>query len=96
LNMVGKNSIYTKLYDRYSRYFIQHFCAARKAGHNRKFAFSLARIKLQDLIINELPKNKKQSDLIISAYSQTKKDQQLYERAIDCYRKYENAELGKE
>lgn len=94
--MVHKSSVCTKLYDRYSKYFIQHFCAARKEGHNRKHSFALARIKLQDMVILELTNHKRRSNLIVRAYQKTKQDQQLYEKAIACYTRYENKELGKE
>jgi hypothetical protein len=94
--MVHNSLAFQKLYDRYSRYFIRHFCAARKEGHNRKHAFALARIKLQDLVIAELSKHKKRSDMIIRAYSNTKQDQQLYEKAIAYFKKYNSPEIGKD
>lgn len=95
MDMVHKTLVYQKLYERYSRHFIQAFCSARKSGFNRKHSFALARIKLQDLIIDELVKKPKQTVMIVQAYNSTKRDQQLYDKAISYFKKYNETDVKK-
>ena len=90
------NDVYRRLYERYSRYFIEQFCAASREGHYRKHAFAFARIKLQDLIISEIVKNRKKTLYIVNVYQNIKKDQDVYEQAINCFHKYNDSNLGKE
>jgi len=87
--------MYRRLYERYSRFFIEEFCAARKEGYYRKHAFAVARIKLQDLIISEIVKHRRKTVYIVHVYQNIKQDQDVYEKAIDCFKKYNELNLGK-
>ena len=91
-----QNDVYRRLYERYSRFFIQEFCAARKEGYYRKHAFAIARIKLQDMIISEIVKHRKKTVYIFTVYQNIKEDQDVYEKAINCFNKYNETILGKE
>ena len=90
-----QNDMYRRLYERYSRFFIEEFCAARKEGYYRKHAFAVARIKLQDLIISEIVKHRRKTVYIVHVYQNIKQDQDVYEKAIDCFKKYNEMNLGK-
>lgn len=96
MTVIHKNDMYRRLYDKYSRFFIEQFCAARKDGYYRKHAFAIARIKLQDLIISEIVKNRRKTVYIVHVYQNIKQDQDVYEKAIDCFNKYNAKNLGKE
>lgn len=94
--VIHKNDMYRRLYGKYSRFFIEQFCVARKEGYYRKHAFAIARIKLQDLIISEIVKNRRKTVYIVHVYQNIKQDQDVYEKAIDCFNKYNDKNLGKE
>ena len=92
---VHNKMLYKKYFDRYSRIFIENFCAAQKIESSRKHAFAIARIKLQDMIITEMATSRTKALVIATAYRNTVKDQQLYEKALTCFQKYKETNLGK-
>lgn len=90
--MIHNTEFYRKLYDRLSRFYIQKFCEARKEGHARKYAFALARIKLQDVVINEIIKDFGNSIYYVKVYRNIKQDQGIYEKALVCFKKHKELE----
>lgn len=62
--------------------FVDSYCEARENGNSQEGAFIVAKIRLQDFITTEMLQNKKYMTLILRVYTEIKKDQKSYEKAI--------------
>lgn len=80
--------MYQRYYDSFMTIFVDCYCEARDSGNSQEGAFIIAKIRLQDFITTEMLQNKNKTQLILKVYSDIKKDQQTYEKAIKHFERF--------
>jgi hypothetical protein len=84
----SSKSTYRHFYKKFNDHFIDVYCAARKNGYSGKSAFVMSKIKLQELVVKTMAKNTQSATIILRAYSNIRNDQELYEKSISYFKKY--------
>lgn len=79
---VHSKAAYDRYYDKFTNAFIDYFCNARTSGFSQEEAFWTAKIKMQDILVAEIVKNKDRAQVLYRLYRDLKNDQQLFEKAL--------------
>jgi hypothetical protein len=82
---IHNKATYQLFYEKYSMAFIDHYIFARNQDYERSDAFQVAKIRLQDLVIQDMFTNRNQMMMIIKAYTDTKEDHDLYKLAVEKF-----------
>ncbi|MFL6507976.1 MAG: hypothetical protein ACJ704_08570 [Nitrososphaeraceae archaeon] len=82
---IHNKATYQLFYEKYSMAFIDNYIFARNQDYERNEAFHVARIRLQDMVIQDMFTNRPQMMMIIKAYSDIKDDHDLYRLAIEKF-----------
>jgi hypothetical protein len=82
--------MYQRYYDSFMTVFVDWYCEARERGNSQEGAFIVAKIRLQDYITTEMLQNKTKTQLILKVYTDIKKDQKTYEKAIKHFERFKS------
>lgn len=82
---IHSKATYRLFYEKYSTIFIDHYVLARNQDYEKNEAFLVAKIWLQDVVIQDMFTNRLKTLLIVKAYSDVKNDHQLYRAAIQKF-----------
>lgn len=82
---IHNKATYQQYYEKYSTAFIDNYVFARNQDYDKSEAFQVARIKLQDIVIQDMFTNRQKMIMIIKAYADIKDDNELYRAAINKF-----------
>jgi hypothetical protein len=85
---IHNKAMYQRYYDSFLTIFVDCYCEARENGNSQEGSFIVAKIRLQDYITTEIMQNKKKIQLIMRVYTDIKKDQKTYQKAIKHFERF--------
>jgi hypothetical protein len=87
---IHNKATYQLYYEKYSKAFIDNYIFARGQDYEKNDAFFVAKIRLQDTVIEDMFQNRNRMLMIIKAYSNLKDDHELYRAAIAKFNAIDN------
>lgn len=91
LNDLHTHPTYRRIYEKFSRIFIDSFCYHRRNAIDRPEALNLARREVERQLAVEMEKGSHGIKLMVLAYKKICSDSELVEKAINYYRGMEKA-----